>query len=124
MIKAEKNSAFRNVGECLYRLNGWYYARFKRNGKEIKQSLRTQGYTTAKRELKRVMEEQGQLDPSLAKLTLARLCDRYLETLSGLRREGLTGLANIHRCLLPAAARNAFRHDARQQPRSCADHCR
>jgi integrase len=88
-IKAEKSSAFRNVGACLYRLNGWYYARFKRNGKEIKQSLRTQGYTTAKRELKRVMEEQGQLDPSLAKLTLAQLCDRYLETLSGLKPKTL-----------------------------------
>jgi integrase len=87
--KTEENSAFRNVGECLYRLNGWYYARFKRNGKEIKQSLRTKGWVTAKRELKRVMEEQGQLDPSLAKLTLAQLCDRYLETLSGLKPKTL-----------------------------------
>src|ERR1700687_1210324 len=86
---------FRRVGDCLYRLNGWYYARFKRNGKEIKQSLRVQDIASARRKLKWVIEEQGQVDPSQAKLTLAQLCDRYLETLSGLKPKTLKQKTNV-----------------------------
>lgn len=86
---------FRRVGECLYRLNGWYYARFKRNGKEIKQSLRVQDIASAKRELKKVLEEQGQIDPSQSKLTLAQLCARYLETLHGLKSKTLKQKTNV-----------------------------
>jgi integrase len=73
---------FQKVGECLYRYssNGVYYARIKTSGKEIRQSLQTTDRQKANRELRRLKEEQRQIDRSQGKLTLAELCDRYLQT--------------------------------------------
>jgi len=73
---------FQKVGECLYRYssNGVYYARIKTSGKEIRQSLQTTDRKKANRELSRFKEEQREIDRSKGKLTLAELCDRYLET--------------------------------------------
>ncbi|PYJ68925.1 MAG: hypothetical protein DME75_12090, partial [Verrucomicrobia bacterium] len=80
-----KDSTFQKVGECLYRYsNGVYYARIKHEGKEIKRSLRTTDKDLAKRALARLRDEQGQIDSSQGKLTLAELCDRYLKTLHGI----------------------------------------
>jgi integrase len=77
-----KTSIFRKVGECLYRYssNGVYYARIKSDGKEIRRSLRTTDRDLAKRNLKKLKEEQGQIDRSKGKITLAELCDLYLST--------------------------------------------
>jgi integrase len=76
-------SKFQKVGECLYRYssNGVYYARIKTNGKEIRRSLETTDRDTAKRELARLRDEQRQVDRSQGKLTLAELCERYLQTI-------------------------------------------
>jgi len=75
-------SAFQKVGECLYRYssNGVYYARIKSSGKEIRRSLETTDRATANRELRRFKDEQREIDRSQGKLTLAELCDRFLET--------------------------------------------
>jgi len=78
-----KVGAFQKVGECLYRYssNGVYYARIRVDGKEIKRSLETTDRAIANRELARFKDEQRQIDRSQGKLTLAELCDRYLETI-------------------------------------------
>ena len=41
MRPSKNKGPFENVGECLYRYkpSGVYYARIKKNGKEIRQSL-------------------------------------------------------------------------------------
>jgi integrase len=77
-----KIGMFQKVGECLYRYspNGVYYARIKRDGKEIKRSLRTRDREIAKRELAQFRDEQRQIDRSQGRLTLAELCDRYSKT--------------------------------------------
>jgi hypothetical protein len=54
----------------------------QRQGSQTKPAHKDRAF--ANRELKRVLREQGQIDSSQAKLPLAQLCDRYLETLSGL----------------------------------------
>src|SRR5438045_2924693 len=73
---------FQKVGECLYRYssNGVYYARIKTSGKEIRQSLQTTDRQKANRELRKLKDEQRQIDRSQGKLTLAELCDRYLHS--------------------------------------------
>jgi integrase len=78
-----KGGAFQKVGECLYRYssNGVYYARIKREGKEIRRSLRTTDRELAKRKLRDLKNEEGQIDASQSKLTLRELCDQWLETI-------------------------------------------
>ena len=77
-----KDSAFQKVGECLYRYipSGTYYARIKTDGKEIRRSLRTADRQIANRELRQLKEREGQIDRSQGKLTLTKLCDRYIKT--------------------------------------------
>jgi integrase len=78
----ENKSAFQKVGECLYRYssNGVYYARFESSGKEIRRSLRTADRASAQRALAWLKQERDQIDPAQGRLTLAELCDRYLQT--------------------------------------------
>jgi len=77
----DKTSGFRKVGPCLYRYrNGTYYARFKSGGKEIRCSLETTDRKLAERNLTKNKGDQSQIDRSQGKLTLAELCDRYLNT--------------------------------------------
>src|SRR5260370_27495782 len=80
--KQNSVGAFQKVSECLYRYssNGVYYARIRVDGKEIKRSLETTDRAIANRQLTRFKDEQRQIDRSQGKLTLAELCDRYLET--------------------------------------------
>jgi integrase len=82
-ILQRKNNIFQKVSECLYRYssNGVYYARIKASGKEIRRSLGTTDRDLAKRNLARLKDEQGQIDRSKSKITLAELCDRYLRTI-------------------------------------------
>ena len=88
-----KTSPFQKVGECLYRYlpTGGYYARVKVNGKGVIRSLRTIDRAHAKRELARFKEEQRQIDRSKGKMTLAELCDRYLETIRDQKRKTFVG---------------------------------
>jgi integrase len=81
--QTDKTGAFQKVGECLYRYssNGVYYARIKHEGKEIRRSLRTTDRDLAKRKLRELRNEQGQIDCSQGKLTLRELCDEWLETI-------------------------------------------
>jgi integrase len=74
--------AFQKVGECLYRYssNGVYYARFKTHGKELMRSLRTTDPAIARRNLAQRKAEQGGIDRSRGKCTLAELADEYLRT--------------------------------------------
>ena len=78
-----KVGTFQRVGECLYRYssNGVYYGRVRVDGKEIKQSLETTDRAKANRELASFKSEQRQIDRSQGKLSLAELCERYLETI-------------------------------------------
>jgi hypothetical protein len=73
---------FQKVGECLYRYssNGVYYARIKTSGKEIRRSLATTDPALARRNLRKLRDEQQLIDRSKSKITLAELCDRYLRT--------------------------------------------
>jgi integrase len=77
--------AFQKVGECLYRYssNGVYYARIKHEGKEIRRSLKTTDRDLAKRKLRELKDDHGQIDHSQGKLTLRQLCDQWLETIQG-----------------------------------------
>jgi integrase len=76
-----KIGAFQKVGECLYRYssNGVYYGRIRVDGKEIKRSLKTTDRDLAKRNLAVLKQQQRQIDRSKGKVTLAELCDRYLQ---------------------------------------------
>jgi len=69
--------AFLKVGECLYRYssNGVYYARIKSSGKEIRRSLETTDPALARRNLRKLRNEQSQIDRSKSRLTLRELCD-------------------------------------------------
>jgi integrase len=80
--KTVSPATFQKVGECLYRYssNGVYYARIKTSGKEIRRSLETTDRQKANRELRKLKDEQRQIDRSQGKLTLAELCDRYLRS--------------------------------------------
>jgi integrase len=84
-MRTHKNQAiaFQKVGECLYRYtpNGVYYGRIKVDGKEIRRSLETTDRDLAKRRLAALKDEQSQIDRSKSKITLAELCDRYLNVI-------------------------------------------
>jgi len=84
MKQEDAKGSFEKVGECLYRYRptGGYYARVKKSGKEIRQSLRTRDRAVAKSNLKELHRKFDRVDPSAGKVTLAQLCDRYLRTVS------------------------------------------
>ena len=67
--------AFQKVGECLYRYssNGVYYARIKSASKEIRPGLETMDHALARRNLRKLREEQSQIDRSKSRLTLREL---------------------------------------------------
>jgi integrase len=75
--------AFQKVGECLYRYssNGVYYARIKSGGKEIRRSLGTTDPALARRNLRKLRDEQTQIDRSKSRLTLRELCETYVKTI-------------------------------------------
>jgi hypothetical protein len=62
------------------RPNGTYYARFKIRGKERRRSLNTTDKPLAKRRLADLQRAVGMTGGQGDRLTLAELCDRYLET--------------------------------------------
>lgn len=70
------------VAPCLYRYssNHTYYARIKKPGKELRQSLHTTDRELAKRRLADLHRSVDRVDQHADRLTLAELCDRYLAT--------------------------------------------
>jgi len=78
-------SSFQKVRgiEHLYRYapTGQFYARFSRHGIEYRRSLGTSDKETAKRELAALLRIETLRDPNERAVTLARLIDRYLETI-------------------------------------------
>ncbi len=81
--KHGQNGVFQKVGESLYRYssNRVYYARIKRDGKEIKRSLGTTDPTLARRNLAALKDELRQIEGSQGRMTLAELADRYPATI-------------------------------------------
>ncbi len=77
------NGAFQKVGECLYRYssNGTYYARIKVGGKEIRRSLDTTDPAMARGNLRKLRDDEAEIDRSKSKLTLKELCSTYLKTI-------------------------------------------
>ena len=75
-------ASFEKVGECLYRYvpTGKYYGRFEVNGREVRRSLGTTDKPTAKRKLGDLQRSLARTTAGGDKLTLAALCDRYLDT--------------------------------------------
>ena len=80
---SKDQSLFDKVGECLYRYRptGAYYARVKTGGKEIRRSLKTKDRQVAKSNLSDLRAELGQVDLSIGRMSLAKLCERYLRTI-------------------------------------------
>ena len=78
-----KRGVLQKVGESLYRYssNRVYYARIKKDGKEIKRSLGTIDPALARRNLAALKDELRQIDRSQGRITLAELADRYLGTI-------------------------------------------
>src|SRR5947207_4421999 len=78
-----KRGFLQKVGESLYRYssNRVYYARVKKDGKEIKRSLGTTDPALARRNLAALKDELRQIDRSQGRVTLAELADRYLKTI-------------------------------------------
>lgn len=78
-----KHGTLQKVGESLYRYssNRVYYARIKRDGKEIKRSLGTTDPALARRNLAALKDELRQIDRSQGRITLEELADRYLGTI-------------------------------------------
>jgi hypothetical protein len=80
------------VAEGLYRFShngktsGPYYAYFRRNGKQIKKKLEAVDVEQARRELSALRGEKDRLDPTLRKMTLSDLLDRYLTTIQHLAK--------------------------------------
>ena len=60
--------------------SGVYYARIKRNGKEIRQSLKTQDRALAKRRLGEKQREVESLDLAAGKITVEELLRRFVAT--------------------------------------------
>src|SRR5579862_2133276 len=83
MPTQESKGPFEKVGECLYRYkaSGVYYARIKKNGKEIRQSLETTDRVAAKANLAEKRQELDQVDPAAGKITVNELAERYLKTI-------------------------------------------
>ena len=74
--------SFEKVGECLYRYTptGMYYARCEVNGREVRRSLGTTDRPLAKRKLADLQRSLARTTKGGDKLTLAALCERYMDT--------------------------------------------
>lgn len=78
----DKERTFEKVGECLYRYvpTGTYYARIKRATKEVRRSLDTTDRATAKRKLADLHKEVDRTEAGAGRVTVAKLCEKYLAT--------------------------------------------
>ncbi len=83
--RAAENSAFRKVGECLYRneSSGIYYALVKRSGKQFRRSLKTKDRRLAERKLGDFRAKVGLLSTTAraSDFTFEDIAKRWLESL-------------------------------------------
>ncbi|HTD65375.1 MAG TPA: hypothetical protein VK846_02450, partial [Candidatus Limnocylindria bacterium] len=85
--KAESQSVFRKVGECLYKheSSGIYYGLVKRCGKQFRRSLKTNDRVLANRRLSELREKVGRLSnvKSARRITFSELAERWFGTIKG-----------------------------------------
>jgi integrase len=76
----------KRVAQGLYRYStsGVYFAHVRIHGKLFRESLHVTDRQLANRKLAEFRQKKLKVDPKLAKITIAELCDRYAETLSHL----------------------------------------
>ena len=98
----EQTRLFEKVGECLhgYKPTGMHYARIKRSCKELRRSLETTDRAMAKRKLAGSHKEADRTEASTGRVTLANVCDRYLETAQNQRPKTRERKRHIHLRLL------------------------
>ncbi len=78
------SNSWKKAGECLYRnpSSRTYYALVKFKGKQIKRSLKTKNLPEAKRKLVAFKSELERVDPEAGRVSVTRLCDRFLEAMA------------------------------------------
>ena len=80
----QKQPEFAKVAECLYRnqSSGTYYALVKRNGRQIRRSLKTQDRKLAERRLKDFRQSAERLSEGkdVKRLTFSELSERWVPT--------------------------------------------
>ena len=92
-----KKGVFEKVGECLYRYstNGMHYGRVEKDGKQFRRSLKTADRALARRLLADFQKELGHMVPGASRITVAQLCERYLETQQHLEKSTREGKTHI-----------------------------
>ena len=124
MKKEGKTVQFRKVGECLYRhaSSKVYYGLVKRNGKQIRKSLKTTDRKLAERRVKDFREKVERLEPGkeVSQATFEVIATRWLEIKEPnlkektvLRAKGCVRVLNRH----------FGRHAVRKITRSQIDQC-
>ncbi len=110
---------FHRVGENLYRLkpSGTYYALFKRSGKQIRKSLKTDDRELAKRKLGELRKKVGRLntDKGIRNITFTELSGRWLDIQRAkLKASSATRCEGCVKALTPFFAGTTFRNIARK----------
>src|SRR5437773_12484305 len=101
MGKAPNSTASRGtlkrVAQGLYRYStsGVYFAHVRIHGKLFRESLGVTDRQLANRKLAEFRSKKLRVDPKLAKLTIAELCDRYAETLAHLSASSIKAKKGI-----------------------------
>jgi integrase len=101
MEKAPSASAprgtLKRVAQGLYRYStsGVYFAHVRIHGKLFRESLRTTDRQLATRRFADFRSKKLKIDPKLAKLTVAELCERYAQTLGHLSASSIKAKTGI-----------------------------
>lgn len=100
MQNAPKNPArgtLKRVAQGLYRYStsGVYFAHVRIHGKLFRESLRVTDRKLANRKLAAFRANKSNVDPKLAKITIAELCHRYAETLAHLSASSIKAKRGI-----------------------------
>src|SRR2546423_6543412 len=87
----------KRVAQGLYRYStsGVYFAHVRIQGKLFREWLRTTDRQLANRKLADFRAKKLEVDPKLAKITIAELCDRYSETLAHLSASSIKAKRGI-----------------------------
>jgi integrase len=110
---------FHKVAQNLYRLesSGIYYALFKRSGKQIRRSLKTNGPALARRRLGELSNKVARLNPikGAGKITFADLAGRWLDNHRvHLKERTIASLTSSLNGLLPYLGQIPIRNVSRQ----------
>ena len=87
----------KRVAQGLYRYStsGVYFAHVRIHGKLFRESLGVTDRKLANRKLADFRAKKLKIDPKLAKITIAELCDRYAETLAHLSASSIKAKRGI-----------------------------